>query len=71
MQEQLNMYDVLCPAPQLYECMETCRRSHESIDYPSWWFGKPRCLLADIQLVSFDNRCFAYCSLYERGDKNA
>ena len=71
MQEQLSMYDALCPAPQLYECMKTCRHAMKNVDYPDWWFGSPRCLLADIQQVSFDNRSFAYCSRYERGDANA
>lgn len=71
MLEQMSMYDAVCPVPQLYDCMETCRHAKEKVDYPSWWFGRPRCMLADIQMVSFDNRAFAYCRLYERGDAHA
>lgn len=71
MQEQISMYDVIIPAPTMYECMKTCRRALEHVDYPSWWFGNPRCLLPHsehMKEVEYDNRSYIYCSLYERRD---
>ena len=67
--EQVSMYDVVTPVPQLWECRETCRRFGESVDYPSWWHGEARCLLANgdtMRQLEFNNRCFIWCSLYEQ-----
>ena len=68
-EQQLFMYDVVIPVPQLHKCYGTCKHFGEKIDYPSWWFGEPRCLLCDgnhIKSILFDNRWFTYCDLYEK-----
>lgn len=69
MAEQVYMYDVITPTPTMWECVKTCKHFGENIDYPEWWFGKPRCLLPDgncMKSILFDNRWFCYCTKYER-----
>ena len=66
--QQLFMYDVLTPVPQMWECRETCKHFGEHVDYPSWWNGEARCLLCTdghTKSLIFDNRWFAWCDLYE------
>ena len=73
-EQQLHMYDVLMPIPPMWECKETCKHFGESVDYPSWWFGEARCTLcntSNMKVVSFDNRGFVYCELYERREDDA
>ncbi len=70
MTEQLDIWDdrVVTPVPALWVCRETCRRFGEYVDYPSWWNGEARCLLCDgshMHGITFDNRCYIYCDLYE------
>ena len=72
MNEQLTMYDVLTPVPPMWDCAETCKHYGEKVDYPSWWFGKARCLLCDhehYKSIVFDNRYFSYCTRYEREEE--
>ena len=74
MADQLSMYDVITPVPEMWECKETCRRFGEYVDYPSWWRGQARCMLCSgnhIKTTTFDNRVFVYCDLYERRPDNA
>ena len=69
MTEQLSMYDVITPVPEMWDCIKTCKRSGEKVDHPPWWHGEGRCLLPgnkDIESPVFDNKCFVYCKLYER-----
>ena len=57
----------------LHDCYKTCKHFGEKVDYPSWWFGKARCLLqtgAHTHEVEFDNTSFMYCDLYEEEGKN-
>ena len=69
MAEQLSMYDVITPVPEMWDCRKTCKRYGEKVDHPPWWHGEGRCLLPgnkDIESPVFDNKCFVYCKLYER-----
>ena len=68
MNEQISIWDVVTPVPPMWDCRKTCKHFGEAVDYPSWWFGEGRCLLADnksMKSILFDNCWFCYCTRYE------
>lgn len=69
MEKQLNIFDWMvesaAPVPPIWECRESCRHFGEKVDYPDWWFGEGRCLLADTESTVVNNRYISWCKKYE------
>ena len=61
--EQMDIYSVITPVPEMWECMKSCANCGKRMSqFPN---GEPRCDLSDMVQEVFDNRVFFWCRNYK------